>query len=55
MKTYEDEWVFIERFYADVEAGLEGYKRPVDYIERALRVLNGARKPFNIKEEKHNV
>jgi hypothetical protein len=36
----DEEW--IEMFYSDLERGLEGkYTRPVDYKERAKRVLNG--------------
>lgn len=34
---------FIEKFYSDLEAGLDNYKRPTDYVERAMRILNGRR------------
>lgn len=39
---------FIEKWYSDVENGFKvigkEYKRPVDYIERALRVMNNSKK-----------
>ena len=47
------EW--IETFYKDLEVGFGNYTRPTDYIERALRVLNGNRntvKNQSDKEEK---
>ncbi len=37
---------WIEAFYADKESGWEDYKRPTDYIERALRILYGKRQPY---------
>jgi len=41
MKDDNAEW--IEQFYNDLERGLDKYKRPADYIERAERILNGNR------------
>ena len=45
-KDNKSDMAFIERFYHDFEHGLAGvgkaYKRPADYIERALRVMNNS-------------
>ncbi len=42
----KDDAEWIEKFYNDFEAGYRAlgrtYVRPVDYIERALRVLYGS-------------
>ena len=39
---------FIEQWYSDIERGYtslgKAYKRPDDYIERALRILNESKK-----------
>lgn len=40
----DEKW--IEEFYSDLEAGLDNYTRPADYMERAKRILNGKRKPM---------
>lgn len=40
----DNEW--IEELYNIFETGFDNYVRPSDYKERALRVLNGARKPL---------
>ena len=42
MNRSDIDW--IERFYSDFERA-SGRKRPADYVERGLRVLNGKRKP----------
>lgn len=45
MDNETEKW--IERFYSDLERDKAlKYKRPADYVERALRVLNGTRKPM---------
>ncbi len=45
----DEEW--IEKFYSDLESGLENYTRPADYKERAMRILNGKRYP--VQETHH--
>lgn len=52
-----EDLVFIEKFYADIEAGYTAlgktYTRPADYIERALRILTKGRKlPVRNQKEK---
>ena len=46
---------FIEKFYTDIERGYSSlgktYIRPDDYIERALKVLYGKRKPLSSQHE----
>lgn len=43
----EDDW--IEDFYSDFERKIPGYKRPVDFRARALRILHkNERKPFHL-------
>ncbi len=42
----------IEKFYSDLERGMPGYKRPSDYKERALRMFDKQRKPFNVNNER---
>lgn len=44
----------IEEFYSNFEKRLTNYKRPVDYIERYLRVINGQRKPMKEKPKVFN-
>lgn len=45
----DEEW--IEKFYSDLESGLENYTRPADYKERAMRILNGKRYPYSVVYE----
>ena len=52
MKDDNAEW--IEQFYNDLERGLDNYKRPADYIERAERILKGTRKPYQRGQEGHH-
>lgn len=46
--TRENSLEFIEKWYEDIEIGYlavgKTYKRPDDYIERALRVMNNSKK-----------
>lgn len=46
---------FIEDWYADIEQGFKSmgkeYKRPEDYIERALRVMNNSAKRNRISNQ----
>lgn len=47
-KDNEEDVAFIEKLYADIEQGFRScgkeYKRPEDYVERALRVMNSSAK-----------
>jgi exonuclease VII small subunit len=45
----DDEWV--EQFYEMLESGLDNYKRPADYKERAKRILEGNRNTVNNQRE----
>jgi len=51
----KDEMDWIEKFYSDFEAGMfalgKVYVRPVDYIERATRILQGKRTPLLRQQE----
>jgi len=51
----KDDKDWIEKFYSDFEAGMYAlgkvYVRPVDYIERANRILQGKRKPLLHQQE----
>lgn len=48
MYTRQNSLDFIEQWYADIETGFlscgKTYVRPADYIERALRVMNGSKR-----------
>jgi hypothetical protein len=47
MEAFEKDLEFIEQFYSDFERGMRSagrsYTRPLDYIERATRVIHEAR------------
>ncbi len=51
MEVSDADLEWIEQFYKDLESGLEKYVRPVDYIERAIRVLYGTRKIHGFQHE----
>lgn len=55
MKYTQDDIDWIERFYGDIEAGYlsigKTYKRPADYIERAMRIIKGSRNPLKAQFE----
>lgn len=61
MATYEElgvseeDALWIEQFYIDFEKGQlslgKEYTRPVDYIERALKVIYGNRKVMKRQQE----
>lgn len=46
-KDNRDDVEFIEKWYSDIETGFKGlgktYTRPADYVERALRIMNGSK------------
>jgi len=46
----KEDLIWIEKFYSDFEAGMYAigkiYVRPLDYVERATRILHGKRSPL---------
>lgn len=54
-KDNKDDVEFIEQWYKDIETGYKAigkdYKRPADYIDRAIRVMNESSKRGRITNQ----
>ena len=53
-KWYEENKDFVEKFYKELENNLNNYTRPIDYKERAHRVITGKRNITGYMSNEHN-